>query len=66
MYLWIEFIIKIHTNLKQVQLNGMFNEELRSIVNSIRKFLKEQEGKVEINQGALGMKYVFRGFIVKN
>ena len=56
----------MHKNLKEVQPKDITNNRLKSIVNDIRKLLKEWERIVEINQGAIGIKHFYRSFIVKN
>ena len=55
----------MHKKLKEVKPKDITNEELRSIVNNIRKFFKEEEDKVEINQEAIRIQYLFRGCMVK-
>ena len=43
----------------------MENEELRTFINNIRKFMKgEEEPEYETNQGDLGIKWIFRGIVV--
>ena len=41
-------------------------EELRTIVINIKRCLNRKEEEIETNQQVTGIKYVFRGFIVKN
>ena len=38
---------------------------MRSFISDIRKFLRQSEEDYETNQGSIGMKYLFRGFIIK-
>ena len=40
------------------------NEELRMVVNDIRKYLRQNEDDFETNQGLIGMKYLFWGFAI--
>ena len=59
-----KFIINIYSELKQVQLDSISNEEIRSFIGDIRKFLQSDKD-YETNQGSLGMKYLFHRFIIK-
>ena len=43
----------------------MSNEELRVVVNDIHRYLQKNEDKYEINQVAIGMKYLFRDISIK-
>ena len=36
------------------------------MVNNIRRFLRNKEEEMEMNQVAIGIKYVFQGLILKN
>ena len=60
-----EFIVKIYEESKRVQPNEVSNEELRKIVNDIRKFLNRNEEEHKTNRSAIGFKHLFRGFIIK-
>ena len=44
------------------------NEILRSMINNIQKYLRgnEDNDEYEANQYFVGMKYLFRGFAIKN
>ena len=62
----VEFIVEIYKDLKTVQSEVISNTELRMIVNNIRKFLRgvTDEDEYEMNQYKIGIKYLFRGFVV--
>ena len=51
--------------MKKIQLEEVLNKELRAMINDIRRFLKQEEKEMEINQMVIGMKYLFRGFVIK-
>ena len=65
MGLRIEFIVNIYKELKQNQLDSVTNKELRQFANIIRRFLRNQDEKIESNQAGIRMKYIFRGMIFK-
>ena len=53
-----KFIFDIHNELKRVQLELISNEELRMVINDIRKYLSQNEEEFEMNQGSNRMKYL--------
>ena len=60
-----QFVLELHEDLKKVQLVGVSNEELRSFIEDIRKYLREDIEDLEKKQKAIGMKCLFRGFLIK-
>jgi len=60
-----KFITNMYKELKQVQLEIITNIEMRSFISDNQKFLRQSEEDYKTNQGSIGMKYLFRGFIIK-
>ena len=55
----------MYKELKQVQLESITNEKIRSFINDIRKFLRQSEEDYETNQDSFGMKHLFHGLMIK-
>ena len=55
----------MYKELKQVQLELITNEEMRSFINNIRKFLRQSKEDYKTNQSSFGIKHLFRGFVIK-
>jgi len=61
----IDFIIKKHSKLKQNKLKEILNEELQTVVDNIRRYLRGNNKDYETNQITIGIKYLFRGMSIK-
>ena len=66
MHIRIEFIVKIYKELKAKQPEEISNEEVRMVVEDIRRFLRNNGEEIESNQGMLGIKYLFRGISIRD
>ena len=60
-----KIIIDIYNKLKWVQPELILKEELRMVINDIRKYIRQNEDDFEMNQGLIGIKYLFWGFVIK-
>ena len=61
-----EFVKKMLKELYNNQLQNIDEEEILSFVEDILRYLEDDsDDEYEINQGILGMKNIFRGYIVK-
>ena len=45
-----EFILKLHKDLKKVQVEGVLDEKLRSFIEDMSKYLREDTEDQEMNQ----------------
>ena len=55
----------MYEDLKIVKVPGVKDEELRTLIEDIRKFMREDLEYFETNQQVIGMKHLFRGFSIK-
>ena len=56
----------MYKELKSEQDKETSNEQLCGMINDIRDFLNQSEGDYKTNQSFIGMKYLFRGFVITN
>ena len=61
-----DFIIKLHEDLKKIQGPRVTDEDLRKLMEDMRKFMREDLEDFEINQQVIGMEYLFRVFRLKS
>ena len=61
----VKFIVELYKDLKTIQLEVVVNEELRMMVNNLRKFM-QNKSDFETNQEILRMKWLFQGVIISN
>jgi hypothetical protein len=66
MHIKIEFIVKMYKELKAKQLEEISNEEVRMVVEDIRRLLRNNDEEIASNQGMLSMKYLFRGISIRD
>ena len=60
-----DFILKFHEDLKQAQINGVPDAELRAPIEDMGKFMREDSEDLEKNHLVIGMKHLLRGFSIK-
>ena len=60
-----QFILELQEDLKKVQVVGVKDDEIRILIEDIRKFLREDLEDFENNQQVIGMKHLFREFSIK-
>ena len=61
-----EFVKKMLKELCNNRLENIDEEEILSFVEDILRYLEDNsDNEYEINQGILGMKNIFRGYVVK-
>ena len=59
------FFLQFHEHLKIVQVPGVADKELRTPIECIRKFIREDFDDFETNQPVIGIKYLIRSFSTK-
>ena len=50
---------------KKMQVEGVTDEEIRTLIEDIKKMLREDLLEFETNQQVIRMKWLFRGFSIK-
>ena len=61
-----EFILKLYEDLKKVQVAGVTDEELRTLIEDITKFIREDLEDFESNQKVIGMNLFIVWTIIAN
>ena len=60
-----EFILELHKDMKKIQVEGKLDKEVRSLIEDIRKHLREDTEDLETNHQLIGMRYLFHIFSIK-
>ena len=66
MYMKPKFILEMYKEIKTEQNNEISNEQLHSMINNIRLFIRNVDGKYRTIQPFISIKYLFRGFAIIN
>ena len=61
-----EFILKLYEDFKKVQVAGVTDEELRTLIEDITKFIREDLEDFESNQKVIGMNLFIVWTIIAN
>ena len=59
------FILEFQEDIKKVQASGATDEDLRTLIEGIRKFMRGDSEDFETKQQVIGMKHLFRVFSIK-
>ena len=61
----VKHVCALHKDLQRAQIPSIIDNLLRTLIEDIRKFMREDFEDFETNQQVIGMKYLFRGFSIK-